>query len=298
MRSNSLAPALIAAALLLACDKKPDTTTTAPVPSASLDAEAVAAASDAASGDSAPVAAVSSVTSADVTSHCPSSVAGATTTSEEAPDGVKVTIVAKDDASLADVRARAKFLAHASEAAGTYAGDDRCPVVLAGSKVVATDAPHGVVVAVSMKSGAPQDTGWLQWSTRDRVGALTSPAAVQTADCPCAAAGADTVVTTKKTAIELKVTAKDAKDTKAVGMIHDRARYVVSAAKVVGDGPKIAGFDQGASSMQGCPLVLNGEAVDAKDIPGGTLFTLTPKDPKDVSALDQEIRARLAKLAP
>jgi len=105
-------------------------------------------------------------------SHCPSAVDGATTTLKNMPDGVRVTVTAKDDTAVKAIRDRSKHLeeiadslvdASAEKAAaiashtgegGGGGGIGRCPVVVRDTTIKVKDVTGGSQIDVKAKSTA------------------------------------------------------------------------------------------------------------------------------------------------
>lgn len=108
--------------------------------------------------------------------HCPSAVQGAVTAVNAVADGVEVTITANDEASVNEVRSRAKYLVEASAkdaVPNKHEGDGsgggvlgQCPVVLNDTALSATDVEHGTKVTV--KPAKPENVGWLKTETLAR----------------------------------------------------------------------------------------------------------------------------------
>jgi hypothetical protein len=283
---------LASGALAIACDKKQDAPPAPPPP--------------------APVAAVPSAPAPAVApsgkmAHCPSTVAGASTTIEDAPGGVALTITGKDDATTAEIRARAQFLAQSAkngpstvqhngsgEGGGVFG---RCPIVMRNTTLVVTDATGGTKIVVTPENAKEQD--WLRRESRSRLAELTLPGAEgagagKMANCPSAVKGALTSVVDAKGTVQVTITAKD---DGAVKQIRDRAQHIVAASKVGAKQAKHDGHGDGGGTIGRCPVVLKDTLVDAKDAPGGTVFTVKPADMKNLEALDKEVRDRTAKFA-
>lgn len=105
-------------------------------------------------------------------SHCPSAVDGAMTTLKNMPDGVRVTVTAKDDTAVKYIRDRSKHLAEiadsmadagadASAAMASHTGEGgggggigRCPIVVRDTSIKVKDVPGGSQVDVKAKSAA------------------------------------------------------------------------------------------------------------------------------------------------
>ncbi|MGO8996443.1 MAG: hypothetical protein ACLQVI_24270 [Polyangiaceae bacterium] len=111
--------------------------------------------------------------------------------------------------------------------------------------------------------------------------------------CPNAVRGAKTAISDSSSAIAITVTAND---DDAVKEIRDRAEQIaLAAAKTQSGEVKHDGSGNGGGGFGGCPIVLKDTSISEKDMPGGALFTVTPKNAKDLPALKQEVRDRSAK---
>ncbi len=239
-------------------------------------------------------------------SHCPSSVAGANSVVENTPTGVAVTVTAGDPAATAEIRARATFLASSAsndatpithngtgEGGGVFG---RCPVVMRDTKVDVADVPGGSKLSVTPRDAKEQD--WLRREARSRLAELEAPGGAgagvgKMAHCPNAVKGATTSIADKSDAVAITVTATN---DDAVKQIRDRAREIVAAAAKT-ESAQIThdGTGNGGGGFGRCPIVLKDTAVDEKDAPGGAVFTVTPKDAKNLPALKQQVRDRTAK---
>jgi TusA-related sulfurtransferase len=112
--------------------------------------------------------------------HCPSAVPGATTTVKDSKDGVAVTIVAKDEAGMKDIRERGKALLEAAKADAktvVHKGDGsggggygRCPVDLVDTTVESKEVPLGLVFSV--KPLKPADLATIRKESRERAAAF------------------------------------------------------------------------------------------------------------------------------
>lgn len=101
-------------------------------------------------------------------SHCPSAVEGATTALKNTPDGVRVTVTAKDDPAVKAIRDRSNHLAEIANGAAdggamavTHTGEGggggglgRCPVVVRDTSIKVKDVPGGSQIDVKAKSAA------------------------------------------------------------------------------------------------------------------------------------------------
>lgn len=122
--------------------------------------------------------------------HCPSAIAGVTTTLKNTKDGVSVILTAKDDPTTKSIRERVAHLieisknpeAGAAAAAATHTGDGggggsigRCPVVLQDTSLTAKDIPGGSQVDV--KADAAPGVATLQAEAKERAAKFQLPAA-------------------------------------------------------------------------------------------------------------------------
>lgn len=109
--------------------------------------------------------------------HCPNAVKGAVTAIADQKDAVTITVTAKDDASIKEIRDRAQKIVAAAAAPATTTpthdgtgkgggGLGRCPVVLLDTEVSAKDTTAGTVITVKPKKGA--DLKALDKEIRDR----------------------------------------------------------------------------------------------------------------------------------
>ena len=108
--------------------------------------------------------------------HCPNAVKGALTSVADAKDGVQITVTAKDDASVKEIRDRTTHIVAAAKndpASVKHDGQGdgggglgRCPVVLKDTDVEAKDAPGGSVILVKPKKATDLKT--LQKEVRER----------------------------------------------------------------------------------------------------------------------------------
>jgi hypothetical protein len=241
--------------------------------------------------------------------HCPSTVAGASTKIDDAPGGVAVTVTAKDDAAAKEVRARAAFLAQSSKndaqpvahngggnGGGVYG---RCPVVMRNTTLTVSDVEGGAKIVVVPRDAKEKD--WLGRESRERLAESEMPGASgagvgKMAHCPNAVKGATTSIADAPDAVKITVTAKDDVATKE---IRDRALKIVAAAKATAKGVvKHDGNGDGGGGFGRCPIVLKDTSVDEKDAPGGAVFTVKPKNAKDLSALKKQVVERSAKFEP
>jgi TusA-related sulfurtransferase len=120
--------------------------------------------------------------------HCPSAIAGVTTTLKNTKDGVSVILTAKDDATTKSIRERVMHLIEVSKnpeggaaAAATHTGEGggggsigRCPVVLQDTSLTSKDVPGGSQVDV--KADAAAGVATLQAEAKERVAKFQLPA--------------------------------------------------------------------------------------------------------------------------
>jgi TusA-related sulfurtransferase len=241
--------------------------------------------------------------------HCPNAVEGATTEIKDTKEGVEILVTAKDDKATKDIRDRAKHLvdaAKADAAAATpkHTGEGqgggqfgRCPVVMKNTTVEAKEIPGGTQITV--KANEAKEADWLRREAKERQAELAEPGGKDAgqrrmANCPSAALGATTTVKEAAGAVEVTVTAKDEAGTKD---IRDRAKKIVEAAKIDPTDVKHSGDGKGGGGLGRCPVVLKDSTVEAKDVPGGSVFTVKPKKPADLAALVKESKERAETLA-
>jgi hypothetical protein len=238
--------------------------------------------------------------------HCPSTVAGAKTDIQDVAGGVSVTVTGSDDATTKEIRARAAFLGAAAKNDTSPTGHNgtgegggifgRCPTVMRNTSLVVTDVAGGSRLVVTPRDAHEQD--WLRRESRARLAELGTPGADgagigKMAHCPNAVKGATTAISDGSGAVAIAVTAKD---DDAVKEIRDRAKQIVLVSqKTVAGHFKHDGSGTGGGGFGRCPIVLKDTLVVEKDAPGGALFTVTPKNAKDLPSLKQQVRDRSAK---
>jgi hypothetical protein len=238
--------------------------------------------------------------------HCPSTVTGAKTDIQDAPGGVAIVVTATDDASTAEIRARSTFLGSSAKndvAPITHNGTGegggifgRCPVVMRNTTVAISDVPGGSKLVVTPRDAREQD--WLRRESRSRLDAIKTPGSAgagigKMAHCPSAVKGATTAISDSTGTVAVAVTSKD---DSAVKEIRDRARQIVLASQKTESGViKHDGTGDGGGGFGRCPIVLKDTSVSEKDTPGGALFTITPKDAKNLPTLKQQVHERTAK---
>lgn len=290
-----------------ACDKGDNKTSSAPGA-----ASTAASANPSASGVASSVTSIAPVASATVApqgkmAHCPSIVTGANTVIKDVEGGVMLTVIAKDAANVADIRARAKFLAESAknmapdikhtgggEGGGTFG---RCPVVMRNTAVEAKEVEGGSELTVKPKDTKELD--WLRRESRERLAEIGNPDAKEAgqgkmAHCPSSVDGAATTVKDTKDGVEVSVVAKDEAATKT---IRERAKLVVAAAKLDAEKVTHKGDGSGGGGFGRCPVVLKDTKVESKDVPGGVIFTVKPAKAADLAELKKETNERAQKFA-
>jgi hypothetical protein len=238
--------------------------------------------------------------------HCPSAVDAATTAIADVDGGVQVTVTAKGDLAVGDVRARARFLADAAksttstvkhtgkgEGSGIFG---RCPVVMRETMVDVSDVEGGSTIVVRPKDAAQLD--WLRRETRERAAEDEAAPASKGAGggkmshCPSAVDGSSTVIRDGKGSFDVIVTAPS---DPAVKQIRERARHLVEAAKL--DPVQVAhtGDGTGGGGVGRCPVVMKDTVVTEKDIDGGAQLTVAPTKPENLAAIRHEAQDRVEK---
>lgn len=166
LRCSSLAA--LAFVMLVACDKKPETTAaTDTSPASTASAPPVASAATAAEDAGPPKQEMN---------NCPTAVPGATVAIKDVEGGVEVTVTAKDEAATKEIRERAKRLASADRnekvdgkhtGGGTGGGrTGHCTIIMRHTTLETTEVPNGVKVTVKAKDKSEVDS--LRLETRDR----------------------------------------------------------------------------------------------------------------------------------
>jgi TusA-related sulfurtransferase len=111
--------------------------------------------------------------------HCPNVVEGAKTTIKNSKEGVVITVTAKDEAAVQEIRKRAAHLAEAAKKPGggqhTGEGDfggsrGHCPVVMKDTTITVSEVKGGAKLTV--KADKPDDVKTLQTAVKDRQAAL------------------------------------------------------------------------------------------------------------------------------
>jgi hypothetical protein len=288
--------AFILAASLGACSKpKTEAATPPPEPPAPI-----------AIAPSAPAPAAALPAPSGKMAHCPSTVLGAKTELQDVPGGVAIIVTAPDESAAKEIRARAAFLGASAQNDvtpiahnGTGEGGGifgRCPVVMRNTKVDVSDVAGGSKLVVASRDGKELD--WLRREARARLSEIGSPGSLgagvgKMAHCPNAVRGATTAISDGAGAVAISITAKD---DEAVKEIRDRAKQIVLASQKTETGEiKHDGSGNGGGGFGRCPIVLKDTSVVEKDAPGGALFTVTPKNAKDLPSLKQQVRERSMK---
>jgi TusA-related sulfurtransferase len=137
-------------------------------------------------------------------SHCPSALAGVTTTLKNTKDGVTVTVVGKDDPTTKSIRERVQHLVEVSKnpeagpAVASHTGEGggggtigRCPIVLKDTALLAKDIPGGS--SVDVKAKVAGEVTKLQAEAKERAAKFQLPAASASAG-----AGVSTAPATSK----------------------------------------------------------------------------------------------------
>ncbi|MBK8252817.1 MAG: hypothetical protein IPK82_09130 [Polyangiaceae bacterium] len=239
--------------------------------------------------------------------RCPTAVDGATTDIQDVEGGVVVTVTAKDESKVKDIRERAKFQADASKneaAGGKHDGSGggggafgRCPVVNRNTSIEVADVDGGSKITVKAKDAAQVD--WLRRESRERLQEMGQPGAKEAgqgkmAHCPSSVDGAVTAVKAAKDAVIVTVTAKDEAKTKE---IRERGKFLVEASKKDPNDVVHKGDGSGGGGFGRCPVVLKDTTVESKEVEGGAEFTVKPKKPEDLAKLEKEANERAEKLA-
>src|SRR5215468_7328272 len=108
--------------------------------------------------------------------HCPNAVEGAKTAIKNTKDGVEITVTAKDQNAVQDIRKRAAHLADVAAKPETGkdtgggdfgGGKGHCPVVMKDTAVTAADVKNGSKITVKMEKGKG-DVKTLQKTVKER----------------------------------------------------------------------------------------------------------------------------------
>lgn len=109
--------------------------------------------------------------------------------------------------------------------------------------------------------------------------------------CPTAVKGAKTEIQDGKDAVEITVTASDAKATEE---IRKRATHLTQSAKSDPTSVVHNGEGHGGGGLGMCEVVLKDTTVTAEDVEGGSKITVKPTKPVDLEWLKKETRQRHA----
>jgi TusA-related sulfurtransferase len=94
--------------------------------------------------------------------HCPNAVEGAKTSIKNTKDGVEITVTAKDENAVQEIRKRASHLSEVAAKPETGkdtgggdfgGGKGHCPVIMKDTTVTAADAKGGSKITVKMEKG-------------------------------------------------------------------------------------------------------------------------------------------------
>jgi TusA-related sulfurtransferase len=119
--------------------------------------------------------------------HCPSAVPGASTVLKDTKDAVLVTVTARDEAAVTDIRDRTKHVVDSAKKEPRDVKHDgqgdgggklgRCPIVLKDTTVTAKDVPGGSEITV--KPARPTDVAALLKEAKERAEAFAPGAAAE-----------------------------------------------------------------------------------------------------------------------
>jgi hypothetical protein len=118
--------------------------------------------------------------------HCPNAVEGAKTSIKNTKDGVEMTVTAKDENAVQEIRKRAAHLvgvaAKPETGKDTGGGDfgggkGHCPVVMKDTAVTAADVKGGSKINLKVEKGKGGDVKALQNAVKERQAALPAPGA-------------------------------------------------------------------------------------------------------------------------
>jgi len=108
--------------------------------------------------------------------HCPNAVEGAKTAIKNTKEGVEITVTAKDQNAVQEIRKRAAHLADVAAKPETGkdtgggdfgGGKGHCPVVMKDTAVTAADVKNGSKITVKMEKGKG-DVKTLQKTVKER----------------------------------------------------------------------------------------------------------------------------------
>jgi hypothetical protein len=226
---------------------------------------------------------------------CPCAVTGAATEVQDVEGGLILDVTASDAATSAEVRSRADALV-ASLAAmgqGRFLEDDddasygRCPVVLRSATISVRPLDRGVRLVVLADAAEVEG---MRRETRARILELRLPSSsrgIGLDHCPSSLPGTTTDVRDAEGGVAITVTSRD---TDVAEAIRGRAWHLAHEAGRPG-GHAERGLRSGSKR---CPVVLDGTAVEARDVPGGAELTVRASVADAVPALRREVASRVA----
>ena len=227
---------------------------------------------------------------------CPTTLVGASTSVEDAPDGVIVWIIGNDDAAIDEIRARAKHLAEAArDEAGLHTGKGTgrargpCPLVLRGTSIEETDVDVGARVVVTAVK--PSEVAWVKREVRARIDELNGPdpgGPGRMSLCPSAVPDAATEVRDTKDGVILTVTSPSQPGEHE---IRTRAALALAELRIRVTKPPPPGF---APRLGLCPIVVDDTAASSKEVAGGVQITLRARRPQRVAQVQHDAHARAA----
>jgi hypothetical protein len=228
---------------------------------------------------------------------CPSAAPGAQTFVDDAPGGVSLLVQTDTAAQAEEVRERAVRLVADVRAPkrhltnGSGGGHGPCPEVI--RDVTATFEELSKGARITLRANRPGDVEWLRAEARLRAEYLPALAAggpPRMASCPSAVPGARTDVEPTRDGVVVRVTAAGAD---AVGDVRARAARAVTEIERRAAMPRPKGLEP---QLGTCPIVLEAEKADARNIPDGVEVTLTTSGTR-AGALRREASARAARFA-
>jgi hypothetical protein len=185
MRSSLLVALSISMVAVVACPKdqaKTDTTAEPAKTAATSQPSGTVATSQPTGTSGTPAAGDSAMAGNRKMANCPSTVAGAMTKVDDAPDAVVVTVTGTGDA-VTEIRARSKHLAevsakapaevkHTGEGVGG-GGLGNCPVVLADTTITSEEVEGGAKLTIKPANAA--DLGKLKALAKERHAKMAAP---------------------------------------------------------------------------------------------------------------------------
>ena len=124
--------------------------------------------------------------------HCPNAVEGAKTSIKNTKDGVEITVTAKDENAVQEIRKRASHLAEVAAKPETGkdtgggdfgGGKGHCPVVMKDTTVTAADVKGGSKITVKPEKGKG-DAKTLQKTVKDRQAGIPKAEAPKKSSAP------------------------------------------------------------------------------------------------------------------